>query len=55
MLVQHNSWMRAAYQAFMICGTLAIATHLEISMPGIFLACDRSYPQNGNTLWWNYD
>jgi hypothetical protein len=44
-----------AVSGFMVSGALAIATHSEVSMPGIFLACDRSYPQNGNTLWWNYD
>jgi hypothetical protein len=31
---------RRTVSGFMISGTLAIATHIEISMPGIFLACD---------------
>ena len=38
---------RRAVSGFMVSGTLAIATHIEVSMSGIFLACDRSYPQNG--------
>jgi hypothetical protein len=34
-----------AVSGFMVSGTLAIATHIDVSMPGVFLACDRSYPK----------